>query len=190
MYGHVRDLAILGAVVLLALFGGALTDQGKAWADFDFTFTSQETVLVVSVGDTAKFYAILENTGTEIDSYLVTLTENPPTPEDWWVEFCAGGVCWDSTITVANSYLEPGWTDQVELHVLARSQGQGNFTITVDSYLNPGVKMTKSINFLMTAHGDPQAPVTQGWGLIILTMLILISSLYLMYRRLKLAKQT
>jgi uncharacterized membrane protein len=188
MYAYVRTLAALSAVVLLVLFAGTLADQGKAWAQFDFTFTSQETVLVITVGDTAMFYAILENTGSEIDSYYVTLTENPPTPEEWWVEFCAGGVCWDSTISAANSYLEPGWTDQVELHVLARTAEQGDFTITVDSYLNPGAKMTKSINFLMSAH--EQGPVTDQWGLIILTMLILMSGLYLMYRRLKLAKQT
>ncbi|NIN01646.1 MAG: hypothetical protein GTO24_27175, partial [candidate division Zixibacteria bacterium] len=184
-----RTLLTLGAVGLFVFFGSMLAGRSEVAAEplsFDFTFTSEETVKVATVWDTVYFYALLTNTGTEIDSYAVTLTENPPTPEEWWVQFCAGGVCWDTTITMANSYLEPGWEDHVELRIIPRTAQQGNFTITVDPYLNPAA--SKSITFLLNAHED--GPVTNQWGLIILTSLILISGLYLMLRRYRLARQT
>ncbi|UCB52459.1 MAG: hypothetical protein JSV10_10860 [Candidatus Zixiibacteriota bacterium] len=188
MYAHVRTLATLGAVVLLALFGGALTDQGKAWADFDFTFTHvEDTVMSATTWDTVEFHALLTNTGTDIDSYLVTLTENPPTPDDWWVELCAAGQCWDSLITQVNVYLEPTWEDHVLLHVIPRSVSQGHYLVTVQSYGSPGLKLTKSMNFMLNAHGG--VPTTNQWGLIALVGLILTSGLYLTYRRLKPAKQ-
>lgn len=195
-YGH--PLVTLGAVVLLVLLGGMFTGQGKVLAEplsFDFTFTCDDTVKVVSVGDSVKFYPVLTNTGTEPDSYLVTLTENSPTPEEWWVRMCAGGSCWDSTETSKVIWsgdfpgpLGPGVADSMELDVLPRTAGQGNITITVESLSNPGVKLTKSITFLLSAH--PQVPLTDQWGLIILVALILTSGLYLMYRRYRLVRQT
>jgi len=195
-YGH--PLVTLGAVVLFVLLGGMLTGQGKVLAEplsFDFTFTCDETVKVASVWDTVAFHAVLTNTGTEADSYLVTLTENPPTPEEWWVRGCGGGYCWDSTVTSRVIWsgepgpLEPGWADSsMGLDVIPRTAGQGNFTMTVESLSNPGLKLTKSLTFLLSAH--EQIPVTDQWGLIILIMLILASGLYLMYRRYRLVRQT
>ena len=198
MYKYVQTTITVGAVVLFVLLGGTLTGQGKVLAEplsFDFTFTCDDTVKVVSVGDSVKFYPVLTNTGTEPDSYLVTLTENSPTPEEWWVRMCAGGSCWDSTETSKVIWsgdfpgpLGSGVADSMELDVLPRTAGQGNITITVESLSNPGVKLTKSIIFLLSAH--PQVPLTDQWGLIILVALILTSGLYLMYRRYRLVRQT
>ena len=198
MFRYGRPLVTLGAVVLFVLLGGMLTGQGKVLAEplsFDFTFTCDETVKVASVWDTVQFQALLTNTGTEADSYRVTLVENDPTPEDWWREFCAGGVCPESTVTSIKIFtgdpfppLPPGQTNDITLDVIPRSAGQGNFTMTVESLSNPGLKLTKSLTFLLSAH--EQIPVTDQWGLIILIMLILASGLYLMYRRYRLVKQT
>ncbi|MGB2804282.1 MAG: hypothetical protein WBD64_05235 [Candidatus Zixiibacteriota bacterium] len=201
MYAYTRTLATLGAVILLVLFGGVLTDRGEAFAEplsFDFTFTCDETVKVAAAWDTVRFQTLLTNTGTEADSYLVTLAENPPTPEDWWREFCAGGVCpLDSLITsfkiFNGEFLPPlpaGLSDTPYLDVIPRSAGQGSFTMSIESLSNPGVKLTKSLTFLLSAQGEPQAPVTGNWGMIILASLILASGLYLIYRRLKPARQT
>lgn len=197
MFRYGRSLVTLGVVVLLVLLGGTLTGQGRVLADplsFDFTFTCDDTLKAISVGDTVEFYPVLTNTGTEADSYLVTLTENPPTPEEWWVRMCAGGRCWDSTETSAVIWfgevpgpLEPGLTDSMRLDILPRTSGQGNLTITVESLSSPGVKLTKSITFLLSAH--PQVPLTDQWGLIILILLILTSGLYLIYRRYRWVKQ-
>ena len=91
MQAYLRTSAILGAIALLVLFGSVVTDCGEVRAEplsFDFTFTSDQTAKVAAVWDTVRFDALLTNTGTEADSYLVTLVENPPTPEDWWREFC------------------------------------------------------------------------------------------------------
>jgi hypothetical protein len=201
MQAYLRTSVILGAIALLVLFGSVLTDCGEVHAEplsFDFTFTSDQTAKVAAVWDTVRFDALLTNTGTEADSYLVTLVENPPTPEDWWREFCAGGVCpIDSLVTsfkiFNGDFLPPlpaGQTDTPYLDVIPRSAGQGNFTMSIESLSNPGVKLTKSLTFLLSAQGEPQAPVTGNWGMIILASLILASGFYLIYRRLKPAKQT
>ncbi len=194
-----NSLVKFGALVLFVLLGSMFTGGGKVSAEpfsFDFTFTCDETVKVVSVMDTVKFLPVLTNTGTEPDSYWVTLTENPPTPEDWWVRMCVGGLCRDSLVTSVLIWsggvpgpLEPGFSDYMELHVLPRTAGQGNYTMTVESGSSPGVKLTKSITFLVSAYGEA-VPLTQEWGLIILTVLILTSGLYLIYRRFRLVKQT
>jgi len=186
MYRYIRVLGILGVVVIFVFSGSTLTDQGKAQADpfsFDFTFTSDETVKVVPVWDTVAFHAVLTNTGTEADSYLVTLIENPPTPEEWWVRACAGGRCWDSTETTkviwsgeAPGPLEPGWADSsMELDVIPRTAGRGDFTMTVESLSNPGAKLTKSITFLLNyVPGD-----ASGDGIVDLgDLLFLVSYLY------------
>lgn len=201
MYAYVRTLATLGAIVFLVLFGSVLTDCSEVVAEplsFDFTFTCDETVKVVAAWDTVRFQALLTNTGTEADSYLVSLAENPPTPEDWWREFCAGGVCpIDSLVTsfkiFNGDFLPPlpaGQTDTPYLDVIPRSAGQGNFTMTMESLSSPGAKLSRSLTFLLRAEGDPEAPVTGNWGMIILACLVLASGLYLMYRRLKPARQT
>lgn len=201
MYAHTRTLTTIGAVVVLVLFGGVLTDRGGVFAEplsFDFTFTCDETVKVAATWDTLRFQAALTNTGTEADSYLVSLAENPPTPEDWWREFCAGGVCpIDSLVTSFKIFngdflppLPPGQIDSTTyMDVIPRSAGQGNFTLTIESLSSPGVKLSRSLTFLLSAH-EQQAPVTNTWGLIILATLIIMSALYLMYRRLKPARQT
>ncbi len=197
MFRYRHPLVTLGAAVLFVLLGGMLTGQGKVLAEplsFDFTFTCDETVKVASVWDTVAFYPALTNTGTEADSYFVTLTEND-TPEEWWVRLCVGGRCRDSLVTSVWIWtaedpwpLDSGWTDSMELHVLPRTAGQGNFTMTVESGSSPGVKLTKSITFLLSAH--EQIPVSNQWGLIILPVLIVTSGLYLIYRRHRLVRQT
>jgi hypothetical protein len=189
MHRQRQALVAFGAVVILVLFGGSLLGKGEGVAQaqtYDFTYTSDDTVESGIVDDTAGFQALLTNTGTAIDSYLVTMTKSPTTPGDWTWELCAGGVCEDM-MTQAVAYLESGWEDPQFLNVALASAGQGKFTITVESYGNPGTKLTKSITFLMSAY--EQGPVTDLWGMIVLVTLIVASGLYLMHRRLRLARQ-
>jgi hypothetical protein len=189
MFNHSRILLTFGAVFALVLLGSMFAGQDQAVAepkDYASTLTPGDTVKVAAVGDSIEFYANLENTGSDPDSFLVTLTENSPTPEEWWVELCAGGTCWDTTITTANSYLEFGWVDSIQVHVKVRTAGQGSFTITTESYGNPSD--IKSVTFLVNVH--EQGPVTNHWGIIILTLLIITSAIYLMHKRYRLARQT
>lgn len=189
MYNHSRILLIFGIVFALISFGIMFIGQDQAVADtkdYASTLTPGDTVKVAAVGDSVEFYANLENTGSDPDSFLITLTENPPTPEEWWVKLCAGGTCWDTTVTSANSYLEFEWVDSIQVHIKVRTAGQGSFTITSESYGNP--VDVKSVTFLLTAH--EQGPVTNHWGIIILALLIITSAIYLMYKRYRLARQT
>ncbi len=187
---HMRMSVIVGAAVILVLFGGAFWGAGEGTAlalDFAFTYTSDDTVETGYVGGVVGFEALLTNTGTEIDSYLVTLTRNAPTPTEWTWELCAGGTCEDN-IYQAVSYLEPGWTDEQFLNVDLTVSGQGSYTLDVESYGNPDAKLSKSITFLI--HAYPQGPVTDFWGMIALVTLIAASGLYLIHRRYRPARQT
>ena len=179
MYRYVQTTFTLGAVVLLVIVGTTLLGQGEVMAeplDFDFTYTSEETVKVTAAWDTVRFESLLTNTGTEADSYLVTLTENDPTPEEWWVRLCAGG-CLDSTVTEADMYLDPAQFDFILLDLIPRTVDSSNITITVESRGNPGAKLTKSITFILTANylpGDVNGDQIVDLG----DVLFLISYLY------------
>lgn len=189
MSRHMRMSVILGAAVILVLFGGALLGSGEGVAlaqDYAFTYTSDDTVEIGYVGDVVSFEATLTNTGTEIDSYLVTLTRHAPTPTEWTWELCAGGACEDN-IYEAVAYLEPGWVDEQYLNVDLTVSGQGSYTLDVESYGDPDFKLSKPITFFI--HAYEQAPVTDFWGMIVLVMLMLTSGLYLLHRKLRPARQ-
>jgi len=179
---------ILGAVVLTVLFGNMLTGQGKAFAElysFNLTFVG-DTLRACHIGEQVQYKSILKNTGTQADTYYVTRTENPPTPTDWWADFCVGGICYDSNITVAKTYIVPGDSAEVLLDALPRTTGNGNWKITVQSTFNPS--LSKYLYYYLTAR--PYGPVTNQWGLVILFLLILSSGMYLMLRRFKTVRQT
>jgi len=151
-----RPWLIVGAVVILVLFGGVPTIQRKALAEplsHGFTYTSDDTVKTGDLMNTIQFLSLITNTGSEPDTYAVVRTENPPTPEDWWMTFCVGGICWDSLTTVAQTYLEPGNSDMVLLDIIPRSIGKGSVTITVESMDDPELP-NKSLNFTVIQRGD------------------------------------
>ena len=185
---HMRIAITLGAVLVLsgaALVGGGV-NQARALS-YNFTYTADDTSQWGYVNeDTLAFEALLTNTGTQIDSYLVTLTKTPGTPTEWTWELCAGGVCADM-MTQGVAYLEPGWEDEEFLNVALTVPGKGTFILTAQSYNNPGTKMTKSVHFLVDAR--ERGPVTDRWGMMILVSLLLISGLYLIRRRLSPAGQ-
>jgi hypothetical protein len=181
MYQKKHSLLILGALVCLVVFGQLVTGP-EAKANFDFTYTATDTVKSSTVGDQLQFFSLIHNTGTDADSFIVTLTELPPTPQDWWTQLCTGGICLDNHRTI---YLASQETDQTYIEVKSRSQGQGKWRISVQS---KGNSVTKTKTFLLSAW--LQAPVTNEWGLIILILLIFTSATYLLYRRLKPVKQS
>jgi hypothetical protein len=184
-----RILCSLGAILVLLTTGFLGGNASRAEAlSFSFTYTSDDTTESGHVNlDQANFQALLTNTGTEIDSYLVTLTKSPTTPTEWTWELCAGGICQDMMTQVV-AYLEPGWQDLEYLNVDLTAVGNGKFTLTAQSYGNPGLKVSKSINFFVYAYDG--GPVTDRWGTLALVSLVLISGLYLMRRRLIPAKRT
>lgn len=183
MHSFVRASLFAGALVVF--LGGAILSggQGVAYAQYSFTYTSDDTVESGALWDTTEFHAVLTNTGAQDDSFLVTLTELPPTPQEWWVELCAAGVCQDTLVTQVNVFLPAGVWEDEWLNVMPRSSGQGRFTITVQSYGNGA---TDGITFLVSAY---QGPVTDKWGMIVLATLIITTGMYLLHRRYRLAKQ-
>ena len=152
---------------------------------FDFTYTSDDTAELGLLGDTTTFYMTLTNTGTEADSYVVSLTENPPTPTQWLTWFCSGGICHDTTVTVDTVYLDTAQQDLQYLEIAPKDiPGEANVTMTVTSLGNP--ELSQSITFLLVVRG--QIPVTDRWGLLILISLLFVAGFYLILKRLKPAK--
>lgn len=183
MHSFIRAPLFWGALVVFlagAILGGG---QGVAHAQYSFTYTSDDTVEAGALWDTTEFHAVLTNTGSVDDSFLVTLTELPPTPQEWWVELCAAGGCQDTLVTQVNVFLPAGLWEDEWVNVMPRTSGHGKFQVTVQSYGNGA---TDGITFLLSAY---QGPVTNRWGIIVLATLIISTGLYLLHRRYRLAKQ-
>ncbi len=174
-------LGALLVVLLLNLFVGQRA-QAELYS-FDFTY-SGDSLNACRVGEQVQFVSKITNTGTQADSFYVSLYEYPSTPADWWREYCTGPFCGDSTTTLIAINLNPTEEALVLLDALPRSEGQGEWKITVQSKYG-GV--SKFLNFYLTAR---QTPVTSPWGLIILILLIMTSSMYLAYRKLSRVRQT
>lgn len=175
----------LGAMVVLVLLGNLFVGPKAQAALFSFNFTySGDSLNACRVGEKMEFVSLIRNTGDQADSFYVSLYEYPSTPADWWREYCAGPFCGDSTTTLIAIKLNPSEEALVLLDVLPRSVGQGIWKVTVQSKYG-GV--SKFLHFYLTAR---QTPVTSERGLIILILLILISAMYLMYRKLGWVKQT
>ena len=186
MHKSKHSLLILGAVLLMVLWGNMLTDQGKVMADllsYDFTYTSSDTAETISVMDTVHFYSLITNTGTQADTYYVTRTDS--TPPEWLVSFCVGGICYPPSVTQAKVYLEPSETGEVVVEIWPTIIGQGKVKITVHSKYG---NVSKSKTFLLNV--TPRGPVTSQWGIVILILLIITSAMYLMFRKFKLVRQT
>ena len=175
----------LGAMVVLTLLGSWFTGQEARAALYSFDFTySGDSLNACRVGEQVQFVSRITNTGTQADSFYVSLFEYPSTPADWWREYCAGPFCGDSTTILISIYLNPSEQALVLLDVLPRSVGQGMWKITVQSKYG-GV--SKILHFYLTAR---QTPVASQWGLIILILLIITSALYLMYKKYNRVRQT
>jgi hypothetical protein len=185
MKGYKNSWLTIGAMAVLVLLMNLFVEQEAHAALYSFNFTySGDSLNSCRVGEKVQFVSQITNTGTEADSFYVSLYEYPTTPADWWREYCAGPFCGDSATTLISINLNPSEQALVLLDVLPRSAGQGIWKITVESKYG-GV--SKFLHSYLTAR---QTPVTSEWGLIILILLIITSAMYLMYRKLDRVKQT
>jgi hypothetical protein len=177
--------ATLGFIFLSSVFcftgyitGGPEADAGVM--DFSFTYTAEETLIVGSFGDTTIFESILENTGTDADTYEVVMTVNAPTPPEWYVALCSGGVCHGNMADTI--YVPAGAQDYIFVEVGPEdTPGEASVTVSVSSYGE--VSLMDSLTFHLVVHGG--IPLTDRWGLLILISLIFASGLYLILRRLR-----
>lgn len=173
------------------LCAGVITGGQKAQAEpisFNFTYTSSDTEETAPLGDTTTFQMTLRNTGTEADSYVVTMIENSPTPPEWRIYFCCGGICNPPSVTQDTVFLNPGAQDLQFLDIGAIYKcGEGNVIMKVTSIKSPG--LTKQITFLLHVHTNC-IPVTNRWGLLILISLLCAAGFYLIWRRSRLACAT
>ncbi len=176
-----------GFVFLFSVFCflGFTTSGWEAEAgvlDFDFTYTSDDTLKLGAIGDTTTFGSILKNTGTEADSYAISMTVNPPTPAQWLVLLCSGGICHPQGVTGDTIWVPAGDSSSISVKIAPQEvSGEANVTVTVTSLGDPG--LSQSIDFVLIVRGV--VPLTDRWGLLILVSLIFFSGLYLILRRLK-----
>lgn len=177
--------AKLGFVFLsfLFCFTGYITGGSEIYAevmDFSFTYTAAETLELGSFGDTTIFESILENTGTDADTYEIVMTVNSPTPPEWYVALCSGGVCHGNLADTI--YVPAGEQEYILVEVGPEDvPGEASVTVQATSWGNP--TLTESITFHLVVHGG--IPLTDRWGLLILISLIFASGFYLILRRLR-----
>jgi hypothetical protein len=191
--GKVKTMRVTFGIVFLSFIFcviGFVTGGSKAQAEpisYSFTYTSNDTDEVGTIGDITTFRSKLTNTGTDADSYIVTMTKNPPTPPNWLIYFCSGGVCHPPTVTQDTVFLPPSEWDSIYVDIMPRFVcGDASVTMTVTSIKSPG--LTKSITFLLYAHSQSICPVTNRWGLLILIFLLSLAGLYLIWKKSALAK--
>lgn len=181
--GAALAVIFLGSVFCFCGYVVVAPEADAAVLAFDFSYTSADTVDTGSFGDTTTFQSILTNTGTEADSYIISMTENPSTPIQWLTWFCSGGVCHGPGVTQDTVYLPVGEQDLILPEIAPRLVcGTASVTMTVTSIGNPG--LSKSITFLLHVYTG-ECPMTDRWGLLILISLIFLSGLYLIIRRLR-----
>ena len=173
----------LSSVFCLTIYvtGGQEAEAGVL--DYDFTYaTSDDTIKVGNLGDTTIFGSVLTNTGTDADSYMISLTENhPPTPIEWLIWLCYG-VCGDTTLTDTTVYLDAGEWDAIFVEMCPRdTAGEASVTVTVTSIGNPA--LSDSLTFHLIVREE--VPVTDQWGLLILISLLFVAGLYLILKRLR-----
>lgn len=167
--------------LLLLCFGFMLLDDVRAQS---FTYTAPVTLKLAVIGDTTAFSSTLTNTGSSGDTYDVDMIEILATPDDWWIRFCAGGVCYPPEVTHVEISLGASESEEIELNMLPNSSGTGKVIMRVTSQANPSLK--DSITF--TLNTVPGAPMVSLHGIIVLVLLITASGLYLLWRRLSLSK--
>jgi len=177
--GMILGIIFLAAIICVSYFGA---DQARA--QVSFTYTAPATERSVEIGDTTKFFSTVTNTGSGSDTYDIYMIEKPPTPTDWWMRFCAGGICGDSTATHMQMSVNASDSDEVELDMLPRSTGTGKVTMKIVSQANPSVQ--DSITF--TLRSASEVPVLNKWGLAIFIILLTGTGFYLIQRRLRLSK--
>ena len=176
----VRMTAGFVLFLLVLCFGFMISEDARAQS---FTYTASVTQKLGAIGDTTMFSSTLTNTGSG-DTYDVDMIEIPATPDDWWIRFCIGGVCYPPEVTHAEVSLGASESEEIELHMLPNSPGTGKVIMRVTSQANPSLK--DSITF--TLNTAPGIPVVSLTGIIALVLLITASGFYLLWRRLNLAK--
>jgi hypothetical protein len=184
----------LGIVFLSFIFCvvSFITAGPKAQAEpisYSFTYTCSDTDSVGTMGNMTIFASKLTNTGTDADSYVVTMIKNPPTPPNWLIFFCCGGVCNPPTVTQDTVFLSPSEWDSIYVDIMPRVLcGDASVTMRVTSIKSPG--SSKSITFLLYAHSEAICPVTNRWGLFILISLLFLAGFYLILKRPKTVRAT
>jgi hypothetical protein len=193
--GKIKTMRVTFGIVFLSfIFCGIsfVTAGPKAQAEpisYSFTYISNDTDEVGTLGNITTFRSKLTNTGTDADSYVVTMTKNSPTPPEWLIYFCSGGVCHPPTVTQDTVFLPPSEWDSIYVDIMPKILcGDASVTIRVTSIKSPG--LTKSITFLLYAHSEAICPVTNRWGLFILISLLFLAGFYLILKRPKIVRAT
>lgn len=181
-----KSRIVFGFVFLSLMVCLSYLMAGEVKAQFSFSYTAPVTQKNGSTGNTTKFNSILTNTGSGTDTYNIDMIKKPPTPADWWIRFCSGGICWPPTVTHAELSLDPGQFDAIDLDIQPRTIGAGEVTMKITSQGNPS--LSDSITFTLYASASAPLPVLNQWGLILLILLIISSGGFIMLRRLRLSK--
>lgn len=121
-----RTLLAIGCLLVVAAANPALADPHA------FSFWQGPAEMVIPMNDFRKFHSHLTNTGTEADSYTLTVTREQP--ETWLFNVCYQGVCYPedqvSFQVPASGTLQPGEIIEFEFDVTSLfAEGEALYTV-------------------------------------------------------------
>jgi hypothetical protein len=148
-----KVLKLSGTFSLILVLGLSFLIASEIRAQYSFTYTAPTTQKAGNLGDTTMFQSTLTNTGDSAD-FDVDMVEKPPTPVAWWMRFCSGGICWDSSYNYAPIpvSLASGDSGDILLEIMPRTSGIANVTMRITSRANPS--LSDSITFTLNLRGD------------------------------------
>lgn len=146
-----RRLAI-GCLLAVALAGPALAQS------YAFSFWQGPADMIIPMNDFRKFHSHLTNTGTEADTYTVTVTRDHPAT--WMFNVCYDGICWPEDQTVFQvpiaGAVYPGESMAFEFDVTSLfAEGEGVYTVHIVSNNNAAAQRT--VTFRAKSPTEPYA---------------------------------
>lgn len=123
-----------------------------------FSFRQGPADMIIPMNDFRKFHSTLTNTGTEADSYTVTVTREQP--ETWLFNVCYEGVCWPAEQTVfpvpTAGTMAPGEEMEFDFDVTSLfAEGEAVYTVHIVS--DSDAQNQRTVQFTAKSPTEPRA---------------------------------
>ena len=131
-----RDIVTLGALATICLVAGS------AQADYGFHVELEDQIEILDLSVFHSFESLLENTGTEVDTYHVVIDRRHPA--EWSTTICVNLICYPPFLTEVDiEDSQPGQIDELFVDFTAIAiEGEGTLTLTITSMGDPSIEQS------------------------------------------------
>ncbi len=113
-----------------------------AWAQYGFQFEVPDQGAVANLSQITSFHNLVINTGSQEDTYSVTVVKNMP--PDWVGSLCQGTLCYPPFVTEITFTLAAGDTTDLLMDITPLTDpGSGTAILTLSSQGDPALSVTK-----------------------------------------------